>query len=139
MKLKWVLCCFVGILLVCTVCVPAAAYIEGPWLWMITKGANINTDYLAIASRGSITERYITQHGVNEHDTLGQLRWTRGRIRPTVDCLFWILGCYSNNVNEVINEIGLSADRNLDYHTAYALINVVSPRNQRNVRMGGRE
>ena len=136
MKSKWGLCCFVGILLVCTVYAPAAAYIEGPWLWMIAKGANINTDYLAIASQGAITERYVTQHGVNEHDTLGQLRWTRGRIRPTVDCLFWILGCYSNNVNEVINEIGLSADRNLDYHTAYALINVVSPRNQRNVRMG---
>ena len=135
-KSKWILCYLVAILLTGTLCAPAAAYIEGPWLWMIAKGANINTDYLAINSQGAITERYVAEHGINEHDTLGQLRWTRGRIRPTVDCLFWIFGCYSNNVNKVVNEIGLSADRNLDYHTAYALINVVSPRNQGNVRMG---
>ena len=106
---------------------------------MIAKGANIKTDYLAITSRGAITERYIAEHGINEGDALGQLRWTRGRIRPTVDCLFWILGCRSNNVNEVVNAVGLSNDRNLDYHTAYALINVVSPRQQRNIRMGGRK
>ena len=135
-KSRWILCSLVGVLLIGTVYTPAAAYIEGPWLWMIAKGANINTDYLAITSRGAITERYVAEHGINEHDTLGQLRWTRGRIRPTVDCLFWIFGCYSNNVNKVINEIGLSANQNLDYHTAYALINVVSPRHQRNIRMG---
>lgn len=135
-KSKWILCYLVGILLTATVYTPAAAYVEGPWLWMITKGANINTDYLAITSRGAITERYVTENGINEHDTLGRLRWTRGHIRPIVDCLFWILGCYSDNVNKVVNEIGLSTDRNLDYHTAYALINVVSPRNQRNVQMG---
>ncbi len=135
-KSKWILCSLVGILLTGTVCAPAAAYIEGPWLWMIAKGANIQTDYLAITSRGAITERYVAEHGINEHDALGQLRWTRGRIRPTVDCLFWILGCRSNNVNEVVNAVGLSNDRNLDYHTAYALINVVSPRQQRNIGMG---
>lgn len=135
-KSRWILCYLVVILLTGTVCAPAAAYIEGPWLWMIAKGANIKTDYLAITSRGAITERYVAEHGINEHDALGQLRWTRGRIRPTVDCLFWILGCRSNNVNEVVNAVGLSNDRNLDYHTAYALINVVSPRQQRNIGMG---
>ncbi len=135
-KSKWILCSLVGILFTGTFCAPAAAYIEGPWLWMIAKGANIKTDYLAITSRGAITERYVAEHGIDEHDALGQLRWTRGRIRPTVDCLFWILGCYSDNVNEVVNAVGLSNNRNLDYHTAYALINVISPRDQRNVRMG---
>ncbi len=135
-KSRWILCCLVGILLPCTACTPAAAYIEGPWLWMIAKGANINTDYLAITSQGAVTERYVAEHGINEHETLGQLQWTRGRIRPTVDCLFWIWGCYSNNVNQVVNEIGLSTDQNLDYHTAYALINIISPHPQRNVRMG---
>ena len=135
-KPKWIFCYLLGILLTGTVYTQAAAYIEGPWLWMITKGANINTDYLAITSQGAITERYVAEHGINEGDTLGQLQWTRGHLRPTVDCLFWILGCRSNNVNEVVNAVGLSKDRNLDYHTAYALINVISPRNQRNVRMG---
>ena len=133
---KWMLCALVGVLLIGSVSTAAAAYIEGPWLWMIAKGANIKTDYLAITSRGAVIERYVAEHGVNERDTLGQLQWTHGRIRPTVNCLFWVLGCYSNNVNEVVNEIGLSAHQNLDYHTAYALINVISPRNQQNVRMG---
>lgn len=135
-KSKWIQCYLIAILLTGSAYAPAAAYIEGPWLWMIAKGANIKTDYLAITSQGAITERYVAEHGINEHDTVGQLRWTRGRIRPTVDCLFWILGCYANNVNEVVNEIGLSAERNLDYHTAYALINVISPRNQTSVQMG---
>ena len=135
---KPTICVLVGlfVLFIGVLCRPVAAYIEGPWLWMITKGANIRTDYLAITSQGAITERYIAKHGANEHDTLGPSLWTRGHIRPTVDCLFWILGCYSNNVNKVVNKIGLSADRDLDYHTAYALINVISPHNQRNVRMG---
>lgn len=135
-KTKRILYYFVGILLTNSLCGHATAYIEGPWLWMITKGANIHSDYLAITSQGALTEQFVTEHGINEHTPLGELRWTRGHIRPTVDCLFWILGCYSNNVNEVVNRIGLSRNPNLDYHTAYALINVVSPRNQKNVRMG---
>ena len=131
-------CVLVGVFVFFTglFCLPTEAYIEGPWLWMIARGANINTDYLAITSQGAITERYVAEHGMNEHDSVGQLRWARGRIRPTVDCLFWILGCYSDNVNEVVNTVGLSNTRNLDYYTAYALINVVSPRHQRNIRMG---
>ena len=114
----------------------ADAYIEGPWLWMLTKGSNIHSDYLAVASQGATTEQFITEYGINEHTPLGELRWTGGYIRPTVDCLFWVLGCYSNNVNEVVNRIGLSNNPNLDYHTVYALINVVSPHPQRNVQMG---
>lgn len=122
---------FIGVL-----CHPVEAYIEGPWLWMLTKGANIHSDYLAVTSQGALTEQSITEYGINEHTPVGQLRWTRGHIRPTVDCLFWIVGCYSNNVNEVVNRIGLSRNPNLDYHTVYALINVVSRRTQRNVQMG---
>ncbi len=117
-------------------CQPVAAYIEGPWLWMIAKGADIDSDPLAVASQGKLTETLVATYGVNEGDRLGQLRWTRGRIFPEVDCLVWRWGCYSDNVNSVVNRVGLSNDRGLNHHSAYALINILSPRERRNVAMG---
>ena len=117
-------------------CLSTEAYIEGPWLWMIAKGGDINNDQLAVASKGRVTENLIAAYGVNEGDPLGQLRWTRGRIFPEVNCLFWRWGCYSNNVNSVINRVGLSNDRGLNHYSAYALINILSPRERRNVAMG---
>ena len=122
---------FIGVL-----CRPAAAYIEGPWLWMIASGEKVDEDQLAVASSGKFTENLVAEYGVNEGDTVGQLRWTRGQIRPTVDCLFRDWFCNSDNVNEVINKIGLSTDRGINYHAAYALINIVSPRDRKNVAMG---
>ena len=117
-------------------CLSTEAYIEGPWLWMIAKGADIDNDQLAVASQGTVTESLIAEYGVNEGEALGQLRWTRGRIFPEINCLVWRWGCYSDNVNSVINRIGLSNDRGLNHHSAYALINIRSPRERRNVAMG---
>ena len=117
-------------------CLSAEAYIEGPWLWMIASGGDIDSDQLAVASQGTLTENLVAVYGVNEGDPLGELQWTRGRIFPEIDCLFWQWGCYSDNVNSVVNKIGLSNDRGLNYHSAYALINVISSRARRNVAMG---
>ncbi len=112
------------------------AYVEGPWLWMVASGAEIERDQLAAASNGKITENLVATYGVNEGDRVGQLRWTRGQIFPKVDCLIWQWGCYSNNVSDVINRIRLSRNQRLNYHSAYALINVLSPRDRNNVAMG---
>ena len=122
---------FTGIL-----CLSADAYIDGPWLWMIASGADIDSDQLAVASEGIVTENLVATYGVNEGDAVGQLQWTRGRILPEIDCLLWRWGCYSDNVNRVINRIGLSNDRGLNYHSAYALINIFSPKARKNVAMG---
>ena len=122
---------FIGVL-----CHPVPAYIEGPWLWMIASGEKVDDDQLAVASRGKLTENLVAEYGVNEGDIMGQLRWTRGQIRPTVDCLIRDWFCNSDNVNDVVNKIGLSTDRRINYHTAYALINIVSPRDRKNVAMG---
>ncbi|MDE0466506.1 MAG: dockerin type I domain-containing protein [Candidatus Poribacteria bacterium] len=119
-----------------TFCFSAEAYIDGPWLWMIASGADIDSDQLAAASKGKTTENLVAEYGVNEGDTVGQLPWTRGQIFPEVDCLFWRWHCRSDNVNSVVNRIGLSSDRGLDYHSAYALINIVSVRDRKNVAMG---
>ena len=135
---KPTICVLVGFfaLSIGVLCHPVAAYIEGPWLWMIAKGGDIDSDQLAAASNGTLTETLVAAYGVNEGDSLGQLQWTRGRIFPEINCLVWRWGCYSDNVNSVINRIGLSNDRGLNYHSAYALINIRSPRERRNVAMG---
>ena len=115
-------------------CFSTEAYIEGPWLWMIASGADIDNDQLAVASDGKVTENLVAAYGVNEGDAMGHLRWTRGRILPTVTCILqW---CYSNNVTDVVTKIGLNRNRWIDNHSAYALINIRSPREQRNVLMG---
>ena len=131
-------CVLVGLFAFFTsiLCPSTEAYIEGPWLWMVAKGADIDNDQLAVASKGAVTESLIAAYGVNEGDPLGQLQWTRGRIFPEIDCLVWRWGCYSDNVNRVINRIGLSNNRGLNHHSAYALINILSPRERRNVAMG---
>ena len=131
-------CVLIGLfaLFIGALCHPVAAYIEGPWLWMIAKGGDIDSDQLAAASQGRFTETLVATYGVNEGDSLGQLQWTRGRIFPEIDCLVWRWGCYSDNVNSVINRIGLSNNRGLNHHSAYALINILSPRERRNVAMG---
>ena len=117
-------------------CSPTEAYIEGPWLWMIARGGDIDSDQLAVASQGTLTENLVAVYGVNEGDSVGQLQWTRGKIFSEIDCLFWRWGCYSDNVNNVVNRIELSNDRGLNYHSAYALINIISSRERRNVAMG---
>ena len=109
-------------------------YIQGPWLWMIAPGSDIDTDYLAVQSEGAITEAQVAQNGVNVGDTLDELQWTSKSIYPSTRC-GWIL-CASDNVQHVVNAAGLSTVQNLSHHTAYAFINIVSPRDQNNVRMG---
>ena len=110
-------------------------YIEGPWLWMIASGADIDSDRLAVKSGGTITEAQVSQNGVNEGDNLGNLQWTRGIIDQSTYCIF-LLGCFSDNVNDLVNEIGLSADSNLNQYSAYALINITSTHAQNDVWMG---
>ncbi|MDE0010800.1 MAG: dockerin type I domain-containing protein [Candidatus Poribacteria bacterium] len=133
-KQKYLMFILVPVLIALTITVEAQDYIRGPWLWMIAPGSNIDTDYLAIESGGAITETQITQNGVNEGDKLGELQWTSERIQPSTHC-GWFL-CASNNVQHVVNATGLSSVQNLSHHTVYAFINIVSPRDQNNVRMG---
>ena len=109
-------------------------YIQGPWLWMIAKGSDIDADYLSVESNGAITETQVAQNGVSAADQLGELQWTSERIQPSTHCGFFL--CASNNVQHVVNATGLTSVQNLSHHTAYAFINIVSPRDQNKVRMG---
>ncbi len=109
-------------------------HIEGPWLWMIAPGGDIDVDNLSAASNGVITEAWIAQSGVSEGEHFNSLQWTRGRLFPTTVCGIFL--CSSDNVINVVREIGLTNRNQLTQYSAYALINIYSPRNQNNVLMG---
>ena len=108
-------------------------YIQGPWLWMTAKGRDIDIDYLSEKSKRVLTEIQVAQNGVNEGDTLGELHWASEPIYPTIDCGFW--NCSSDNVHEVVHRIGLDNNPHV-FYSAYALINIISTRDQNGVWMG---
>ena len=95
-----------------------AGKITGPWLWMIAAteagqgGANsTDIDSLAEASGGAVTEEMVATHGANAGDAVGDLVWTVGEISETG----------GNNVNDLVNEIGLG-EGDVNDHSSYALI-----------------
>ena len=109
--------------------------ITGPWLWMIAPtepgrgGADsIDIDSLAVASGGAVTEIDVATNGASESDRVGELTWTLGTIDATDE--YTDLG----NVNDLVNEIGLG-EGNIEDHSAYALINLVSDTDRPNLTM----
>ena len=116
-------------------------YIQGPWLWMIAEGSDIDTDYLSTLSNGEVSEALISMNGVRSGDTLGDLQWTPEVITSSVHCeTEWVFivpvyRCKSNNVQHVVNATGLSTVQDLNHYTAYAFMNIISPQDQA-VKMG---
>ena len=106
-----------------------AGKITGPWLWMIAAtesgqgGANsTDVDSLAEASGGAVTEDDVAANGANEGDMVGDLAWTIGEISETG----------GNNVNDLVNEIGLG-EGDVNDHSSYALIVLNAPEDQSGV------
>ena len=100
--------------------------ITGPWLWMIAAtaanegGANsTDIDSLSEASGGDVTEDDVAANGANEGDTVGDLTWTLGEITDTG----------GNNINDLVNEIGLG-EGDVNDHSSYALIILDAPEAQ---------
>ena len=105
--------------------------ITGPWLWVIAPteanegGANsTDVDSLAEASGGAVTEAGVAANGANEGDAVGDLVWTLGEITDTG----------GNNVNDLVNEIGLG-EGDVNDHSSYALITLESDSDQSGVEM----
>lgn len=104
--------------------------IRGPWLWMIAptkqnKGGSDSThiDSLAVASANTINEETVSKEGAREGVTVGNYMWTLGEIPP------------NRNINAMLANIGMTENTNLDDHTAYALITLISKTDQPNVSM----
>ena len=133
-------------------------HLQGTWLWMVVPTNAVDgrdIDSLAAASNGVVTETHVAQNGVNAGDAVGGLQWTRSGIRwseqqcrkysvtrePNALLQFLTLGlledecidptvCWSDNINSVVSDLGMGTGDNTKAHTAYALINLVSARDQ---------
>ena len=108
---------------------PVAGKITGPWLWMIAPtetgqgGANsTDVDSLAEASGGDVTEEMVSINGANAGDKVGDLEWTVGDISDTG----------GNNVNDLVNELGLG-EGDVNDHSVYGLIILEAAEDQMNV------
>ncbi len=124
-----------------------AQEIRGSWLWMavptdLTAGSNTSTeiDSLAATSGGAVTETHVAQNSVNEGNTVGHRQWSSRDIQTEPACVKYDISwcadptvCWENNINEVVNALGMGTGRNMKAHTGYALINIISPREQREV------
>ena len=96
--------------------------IEGPWLWVTVPGEALdsNTDLLAAASVGSVTEQEAATHGVSQGKWVGNNRWTQGKIAPSGDM----------NITEMLEEIGSQANKDNTNQIIYGSIILDSPSEQ---------
>ena len=96
--------------------------IAGPWLWLLMPGAQFesfrNTDLLARASGGDVTEREIAANGAAAGESVGDSVWTSHKVSPDED-----------NINHLLKGLGVSKDRNLQY-VIYGSLILNSPREQ---------
>ena len=116
--------------------------IRGPWLWMVVptdpiagNGVSADIDSLADASGDTITEAHVAQNGVNEGDTIGYRQWSLSDIGSGRRCRKYNLTlcvdptvCWDDNINNVVGALGLGTGYNTKAYTAYALINLIAPR-----------
>ena len=115
--------------------------ITGPWLWIMAPTAtnrggveSLEVDSLNAASGGVVTETNIAVNGAKQGDAIGDYVWTLGEITEQG----------SNNVNDLVNKIGLvdggnpattADDMDINDHSSYALITLESATDQSNVTM----
>ena len=105
----------------------AAPKIEGPWVWVIlpTEGAlgsaaaASGRDYLSEVSGGQVTEQQIATEGAKRGARVGDTVWTVGELPRSGP----------NNINDMVNTIGLGTD-NIDFHVAYGSIALEVPHPQ---------
>ena len=110
---------------------PPMDKITGPWLWMIAPtepgrggASSTDVDSLAAASSWAVTEADVATNGANIGDRVGNYVWTPAVIADTG----------GNNINDVVNSIGF-AQRGVNHHSSYALINLASATDQSEVVM----
>ena len=99
--------------------------IEGPWLWMLVPGNGFSdgVDLLAQASDGAVTELAIATNGATEGRSVGENVWMSHKIAPDVD-----------NINAMLNALGLSKGDNRE-NVVYGSLILVSSREQQRIRM----
>ena len=96
--------------------------IEGPWLWAIVPGPELDskTDFLSQASDGTVTELQIATHGAKKGESIGESVWTIHKIPPTG----------KNNIGDMTNALGWATGNETVGYVLYGSILLNSPREQ---------
>ena len=98
--------------------------IAGPWLWVMVPGEQLddNTDLLAEASNGAVTEQQIATNGAADGKAVGDSVWAAHKISPEG----------GNNINAVLDSLGIGLGRgeNGSNHVVYGSVTLDSPREQ---------
>ncbi|RKU09597.1 hypothetical protein C6503_20815 [Candidatus Poribacteria bacterium] len=107
--------------------------IEGPWLWVLVPGERLDsdTDFLAQASSGTVTELLVAANGATEGSSVGSVEegspigsnvWFSHEISPEG----------GENINDMLHSLGIGMDRDdRNDHVIYGSVVLHSPREQR--------
>ena len=103
--------------------------ITGPWLWVLIPGAQFdtfrNSDLLARASGGDVTEREIATNGAAAGESVGDSVWTSHKVSPDAD-----------NINRLLKDLSIPKDSNSE-HVIYGSLTLDSPREQNTKMFAG--
>ncbi len=96
--------------------------ITGPWLWVLVPGTRLNssTDFLSLASDGTVTERKVATNGATEGNPVGEGKW---RVH-TLSATGW------DNINEMTAALGWGTREEIYEHIVYGSVSLESPRRQ---------
>ena len=106
----------------------AGPKIEGPWLWVIVPGARLDdTDLLAKASKGKVTEVKVSTFGATEGKSVGSSIWEVHTLSPTG----------GDNINEMTDALGWGSGSEVYDHVVYGSVTLESPREQDTTMLAG--
>ena len=106
----------------------AGPKIVGPWLWAIVPGARLdNTDLLAKASKGKVTEVKVATFGATEGKFVGDGKWLLHTLAPTG----------GDNLNEMTDALGWGSGSEVYSHVVYGSVTLESPREQDTTMLAG--
>ena len=106
----------------------AGPKIVGPWLWVIVPGARLDdTDLLAKASKGKVTEVKVSTFGATEGKSVGSSVWEVHTLSPTG----------GDNINEMTDALGWGSGSEVYDHVVYGSVTLESPREQDTTMLAG--
>ena len=103
--------------------------ITGPWLWVLVPGTRLDsqTDFLAQASGGDVTELRVATTGATKGKAVGESRWRAHRLSATgVD-----------NINDMTASLGWGRGEDIYEHIVYGSILLDAPLEQQTTMFVG--
>ena len=103
--------------------------ITGPWLWVLVPGTRMDsqTDFLARASGGAVTELKVATTGATEGKAVGESRWRAHRLSATG----W------DNINDMTDSLGWGRREEIYEHIVYGSVILDAPLEQQTTMFVG--